>query len=528
MEPTKIPITIGITGHRDLVPDEIDTLSQSLRMLFEELKSRCPHSPFRLISSLAEGADQLAVRIAAEYDIPFHAVLPFVPETYESDFSGEKKDEFRILLGQAASVMVAPCTEQAPDTESRDYFYRQAGIYVASHCHVLIALWDGGSGTPQGCGTAETVGFMLERNYHPFPDNAVRYEEGAVCHICCNRSGDQHTERVPEPGVTRFLGNEAAFRKILEETDAWNKESEQNAKATTAEDPMSATQIYMESDRRSVYYAARYKRILAVMALLSSLLTVSFLLYDEMNLHWMLLTVGVALLLLVLSNTISKRLRSQKRYIENRVLSESLRIGDLLRVSGEHPEMMNLLPWNGQRDHAWIREAVSSIWIGVQPHCDVSKRDAWIEGQRVYHEKAALRAERQAKKNRIITRTGLLLAVFSYLFAIFYEIYYAGLFTGVSRVMPEQAELFRTLLKLWLGSISSITFFASNYFGKLALERQSADHRRMEEFYREAARHLAAGANVAEYVPAIAREAMSENCGWSAYQAENTPEISIT
>src|SRR5205085_1711912 len=53
--------------------------------------------------------------------------------------------------------------------EQRDRQYAQVGAYVAGHCQILIALWDGVVTTAEG-GTAEIVRFKLEgvpRAYTP-------------------------------------------------------------------------------------------------------------------------------------------------------------------------------------------------------------------------------------------------------------------------------------------------------------------------------------------------------------------------
>jgi hypothetical protein len=57
-----VPLTIGVTGHRDLVASEIPRIEARVRDLFEDLRARFPDRPLRILSPLAEGADRLVAR----------------------------------------------------------------------------------------------------------------------------------------------------------------------------------------------------------------------------------------------------------------------------------------------------------------------------------------------------------------------------------------------------------------------------------------------------------------------------------
>ena len=65
-EPGQIPLVIGVTGHRDLIPEERDKLEQAVREVLNQLRGECPDTPFVVISALAEGADRLVTKIACK------------------------------------------------------------------------------------------------------------------------------------------------------------------------------------------------------------------------------------------------------------------------------------------------------------------------------------------------------------------------------------------------------------------------------------------------------------------------------
>ena len=54
-----VPIIIGVTGHRKLKKNDIEQLKPVVKRQLQMLVLKCPNSDIKLLSSLAEGADQL-------------------------------------------------------------------------------------------------------------------------------------------------------------------------------------------------------------------------------------------------------------------------------------------------------------------------------------------------------------------------------------------------------------------------------------------------------------------------------------
>ena len=160
-----IPLVVGVTGHRDLVPGEVAMLRSRLEEFFDHLAGTFPDLPPKALTSLAEGADRLFAEVALERGIPLVAVLPMTRDEYEQDFvSTDSRDEFRALLARAEVIELGP-----PPTESlfppaegpdRDRCYAEAGMFIAAHCQVLVALWDGLPSDKRG-GTADVVSFRI-------------------------------------------------------------------------------------------------------------------------------------------------------------------------------------------------------------------------------------------------------------------------------------------------------------------------------------------------------------------------------
>ena len=110
--------------------------------------------------------------------IPLIAALPIPLCDYEADFSLEGRQALHAYAAAAQQCFVVPPTEQPSETVDRDFSYRQASIYVATHCHMLLALWDGDESKKDGCGTAayDSHGLFPFDGYDATVDGLFRSE----------------------------------------------------------------------------------------------------------------------------------------------------------------------------------------------------------------------------------------------------------------------------------------------------------------------------------------------------------------
>lgn len=161
------PLVLGVTGHRDLRPEDFPDLEQVLRRIFSTLLEHEPERTVSLLSPLAEGADRLVADSALEYGAELIVPLPMKKEFYATDFqTAGSRSEFERLLLKAASAFVVPFGRSFHPDEickygtARDYHYGLVGAYIVQNCHVLIALWNG-LASPAPYGTADVVGYAL-------------------------------------------------------------------------------------------------------------------------------------------------------------------------------------------------------------------------------------------------------------------------------------------------------------------------------------------------------------------------------
>ncbi len=163
LETEKVPLVIGVTGHREVRPEDEEDLLRASEKVLSKLKARrSPETPIVLLSPLAEGADRIVARAALALGIHLVVPLPMPQEEYERDFP-QTVGEFHDFLENAQDVFHLPFAQgnspaNIAQPAHRDEQYKAVGQYIARHCEQLIALWDGeGLEDEQGCGTAAVV-----------------------------------------------------------------------------------------------------------------------------------------------------------------------------------------------------------------------------------------------------------------------------------------------------------------------------------------------------------------------------------
>lgn len=224
-----VPIVLGITGHRSLRQQDLETLTLRITEVIREFQLAYPHTPITLLTSLAPGADQLAVAAATDLqdrrNVDVRAAIPFPREIYadsssfgvgpEKKPSNEERTARDTMLkwtapGSGIEVFVIPMpggpatTGDAASLRAWEAYrdddvlrrscYTNCGAYIARHCHAMIALWDGSDPRGPG-GTAELVRFKLHGERPALhPDPALLGAGGDT--------GPVYVIHTPRPGTT--------------------------------------------------------------------------------------------------------------------------------------------------------------------------------------------------------------------------------------------------------------------------------------------------------------------------------------
>lgn len=183
----KTPLYLGLSTHRRIHPVALPKIEEAAKaVLAEAVKIAADRDSYLvMLNSLAEGGDTLLARLAIKMKIPIIAILPRVLTSYAEDFESDAKMELFSLTAKSENLFVTPDIEKRGRSDY-DYFYRQAGIYVAAKSDIFVALWDGVAGKPDGCGAAEAYDFAKNASYAD-PEHAYPLKARTLYHILAPR-----------------------------------------------------------------------------------------------------------------------------------------------------------------------------------------------------------------------------------------------------------------------------------------------------------------------------------------------------
>ena len=165
----KDALRVGITGHIKLDEARMRLLTAGIGRAVRFIQKRYPDCALTVFSPLAVGADRLVARELMHDDAArLIAVLPVDEEDYMTDFgktdshaddyeAAEKRQEFRHWLTERAvdTVRIEP-------TATRDRAYYETGHFIAEHCDIMTAVWDGQPAQGEG-GTGDVIAIVRDR-----------------------------------------------------------------------------------------------------------------------------------------------------------------------------------------------------------------------------------------------------------------------------------------------------------------------------------------------------------------------------
>ena len=525
MTDSPIPIVIGVTGHRDLRAEELGDIRGLVREQLIQLLKRFPNSSFWMLSSLASGGDTLCAEVALELGIRLVCPLPMEVEAYAADFQGEEKEHFLGLLSRSEAFVCPPPEAGFSD---RDACYRQAGIYVASHCHILLALWDGDDSKKHGCGTAAAVyAAQAGSPYAAFPCGSTV----GILQVQVNRTS--RAER--QPICAKWLREPDC--QILSRTDQFNADAPAVGEKpgypllpeTALERPClkRLERIYRTADTLSVAFQKKHTGSLLAAAICCVTLVLAYLMYDELDCRTYLLLYGLVLAVYGWGCRTAEKKEILERYLQYRLLAETARVQCCVSGLGYLKMAAADFTWTQKQETAWVSYAINAAMIGTAvPRClsEEQAREIWIRDQLQYHVRAQKKVEaNRALNGRICFGTLLgMLGAFALTFVLEYGFPAFTIGSAFCGLSPQ------SWMKILWGTISAVTLFAADYFGKLSLERKQIDHRKMAALFQEADHAFDAYPQSRQTLfQRLAAEELIENGNWYSYSEENALSFDI-
>ena len=371
----RIPLAIGVTSHRNIPAAQIGAIRQRVRDFFARLDRDYPDLPLTVVSALAQGGDQLVAEEALAAGARLVAVLPMERAQYAQDFLDSAEHARFDALCARAEVVELPRiagnslddADKAPTGAERDRHYAQAGVYISSHCHVLLAIWDGKASDRLG-GTAQTV------EYHLFgtrPASAERRRtrsgyaplntdiERLAYHIVSSREGPGGAPVPPLQPFDTFwrVGDRAtpgtdpmpdafraSFAHMTAFNDDWDKyRADIDAKsalrlahtAGTATPPNMIHTLFQAADWLAIHFQRRVYFAMRAIYTVAALMGIAFMCYADLPAQDYMIFVFLVLFAFGISlSVLAQRRGWHRKYLDYRALAEGLRVQSYWRRAG--------------------------------------------------------------------------------------------------------------------------------------------------------------------------------------------------
>jgi len=551
-----VPLTIGVTGHRDLVEDEVPQIRLRVQTLFTSLQQRFPDRPLRILSPVAEGADQLVAEVALELELDLVVVLPMPLDLCRQDFDSEAASErFIYLCSQAAEVLelqiVAGASREtlAQSIEHRNRQYAQLGVFLCAHSHILLALWDGKPSDNVG-GTAQVV------NFHHYDVMAGHSSEHSVnVQILADDDSDlvyqivvsRHREHgEPQAGLapldTFWLTTDDAnpstaelphkYADIFERTGRFNRDVKEHAARIQAESyplvgessdvklPDSTRRIntyFCAADWLAMHYQGQYLKVLKASHVLMFVMAIMLIFYaDVASNQLLMITFGACLALAFAMHAIAERGKWHEKYLEYRTLAEGVRVQFYWAAAGVTRSSVTKYAHDNflqkqDIELGWIRNVmrVAGIACDIEPNLDPAGLqfvlEDWIGDEskggqlKYYRSKAKEHMAQSARLDDLGKIVGLL--VFALL---------------IGAVVAPSDEL-RTILFVVLGILLLIISIREAYSFRVAEKDVVKQYEFMYRIFVNAKKHLAGAATDRDrrrILRALGEAALDEHAEW--------------
>ena len=499
---------VGVSGHRDLDPNDSTRLRDAVTDFVQQLKGRLPDTEVRLIVGMAEGADLLVAETALGLGVPVEAVLPMPLEHYAADFDEPTLAQLKELLRRPQVRRVELSAEAAGagtgphSREQRDRMYANLTDTLIRRSSLLLALWDGrGSRLPGG--TADTVlRYLGVRTDDDGEGDDIRFIEAGedpenasrlVYWTPALRTGAASERHARPPcylagGGDNVLQVLSAMPKRLErqlaELNGYNLEYQRLSDAGRLGSPESLLaslpvraalpagtmledidEQYGKADALAVHYQRRSDRLFDLFAFMAFAMGVAYLIYEKLTESRALLIAYLATLLTSLAvYYVLQGRRWFGKHLTYRALAETLRARFYLRFAGadqrmDAAEVLALSGIERFRGFGWIGYVLKGIEAAddrAGPDRGLatqSVEQVWIEGQfRYFTRKVAQleRASRRVKHMRHFLFVAILVVI-SLLFAFGDQLHRIDMGLGIplKNILTFSMGFMAVLLGVW-------------------------------------------------------------------------------
>ena len=461
-----VPLVVGVTGHRDLLPGEMPELRRRTRAFLQELQAQHPDLPLVVMSPLAEGADRMVAEEARALGIPLIVPLPFPVALYEKDFRAPGSvQRFRELCAEAEVVELPLLPGDTLDSIAaygprRDAHYARLGVYLCAHCHVLLAVWDGKPSDKLG-GTAQVVRFhhwdempgFIERK-----ESSVQVlaedESDLVYHLVCSRDRPDGAPAAGlQPGEGWWYTTDAAaprsrsmpgkYDGLFARAAEFNRDARRHRERIRADgwpllpaDTPAAVvavnapvnSMFKTADWLAIHFQSRVNLALRAIYIVAALMGLAFIAYSDLSGFDSMVYFFLAFFAAgVLIYRVAERGAWHRKYLDYRALAEGLRVQCYWIAAGVTAGRTTKFAHDNflqkqDVELGWIRNVMrytgrlGDIAMPTREGMDFARRE-WVgephpgSGQLAYYERKAMERTRLSRRTAAIGRICLWLGI---------------------------------------------------------------------------------------------------------------------
>ncbi|MGB9430531.1 MAG: hypothetical protein WCC11_11765 [Gammaproteobacteria bacterium] len=569
-----LPLVIGVTGHRDLAQQDIPHIQESLAVLFACLRRQYPHTPLRLLSPLAEGADRLVAKVALEHGAELVVPLPMPEAEYRKDFP-HTLSEFDALKAQASIVYTPPPPTEAANQDAdlsgsrRDACYENVGLHIVKHSQLIVALWNGVASAERG-GTARIVEHALSGSSDASSASHFSHDFGsgkAVWHLQISRlssPSEKHGEAVSQPctAVWRFSDKHTRELPFTEATGGWPKSQfahlhsmeifntgalslspqriRESAEALVppsvdckAIDPSERIiRAFIAADLISGKFQKTAYKLWKWIFMLAGVMILSFESYAHIWTHGLLLLVyPAAFIAMTIAYSVLNRRRLDDRFIDARILAEALRVVIYWRLAGIRENITDQYLGRHTAAIGWVSSSILGLLTLPLPDIGFAQRNGlhiadqfWVGYQLKYYERQSIR---QGKRVNLYRRFAGLLYGLTLVFSVCVAIY------GVIVTKPS---LLREILIMLMASGPPVAVLWIAYAEKQGWEKHIKEYTRNAALFARAHELIlsfgrsespATFPQIQKVLLELGKEAICENAEWALLHRVKPPAIPL-
>lgn len=339
----------------------------------------------------------------------------------------------------------------------------------------------------------------------------------------------------------RFWESEPVTKEIYEE-DFKNYKGDRSNVTNDIDDPRlnELKEIYGVTSKLAAENGDKKRKYIKYLSWLGVLLTIAFLLYDELEAHYMIILCFVLLFAIIAIDLWSNYKNCHEKHLKYRMIAETTRVQFFLSAASINTPVTELLPWFVQQDIPWLKDILSNPTV-LPPHEKMPIVNSWVKHQQSYHKSKIGPEEKKQRHDTHLTILIIAITVVTYITTLVFELYlykypntvinvdaFAATLNGIQHIGGmdgyNQIDMIRGFLKIAMGTASAASLFTASYYGKMSLSDSIKDHKRMNELYDKAKKDLRNG-ETEEGIIELARHYLNENSAWYAYENQNKPDL---